>query len=243
MAVLLVYIGFRIYGAIIGFLSGIILASIVLFYNIKSMGKTKVERFDIRIFSEDNFYFVCAMIIIVLIYSLDVIFAKIFFSAEIAGRYSVISLIGKMILFVVSSVGTAMFPINTERFVKGGSTNSVFRKAIILSLIVCFGALTFFFIFPHFIINLLFGSDYASLSNLLIYLGIAFSFCSLLYILILHNISINKIKILHILGLALFLAIEVLFFTLFHSTIEQFAIGFMISNIIAFLGGYFILRK
>ncbi|MDP1728856.1 MAG: oligosaccharide flippase family protein [archaeon] len=243
VAISLVYMGFRIYGAILGFLSGMFLALIVLFYNIKSVTKSKTKKFEIKIFYGENAYFMYAMLIIVLMYSLDVIFAKAFFNSEIAGRYSVISLIGKTIFFVISSIGTAMFPINTERFVSGKSTKSVFRKAILLALIISISAVIIFSLFPHFIINILFGDAYSSASNLLVYLGIAFSFCSLLYLMILQNISMNKIKVKQIIGLSLFLILELSIFFLFHATIEQFSIGFMISNIIAFFGGYLIFKN
>jgi len=241
--VVLVSVGMGIFGAILGFLFGVVAAFIILFFNITNLINAKSEKFKINIFSKENIYPLMAMFFIVLFYSLDVIFAKAFFSSDIAGRYSVISLIGKTILFVIASIGTAMFPINTERHVSGGNTKSILRKAIALSVIVCATAIIFFSLFPKFIINLLFGVQYASAYNLLTYSAIAFSFCSLLYILILQNISMNKINGWKIIVLGLCFVIEISLFFLFHQTIEQFVIGFMTANIIAFFVGLVVLKK
>ena len=241
--VILVSVGLGVYGAIIGFLLGITAAFFILFFDITSIINAKYEKFEVKLFSRDNAYPLLAMLFIVLMYSLDVIFAKAFFSSDIAGRYSVISLIGKTILFVVSSIGTAMFPISTERYAVGENTMSVFRKAFLVSLTICIVAITIFSIFPQIIINILFGEQYASISPLLVYLGIAFSFCSLLYLIILNRISTNNLKFFGIICLTLCLLIEISAFFLFNSTIEQFTIGFMIANIISFFIGLGVLIK
>ncbi len=241
--VILVSVGLGVYGAIIGFLLGITAAFFILFFDITSIINAKYEKFEVKLFSRDNAYPLLAMLFIVLMYSLDVIFAKAFFSSDIAGRYSVISLIGKTILFVVSSIGTAMFPISTERHAVGGNTKSVFKKAFLFSVIICLVAIALFSSFPHLIINLLFGEQYASISPLLIYMAIAFSFCSLLYLIILNRISTNKLGLFGIICLTLCLLIEICSFLLFHNTLEQFAIGFMIANIISFFIGLGVLIK
>ncbi len=233
----LVFVGLGVYGAIMGFLLGITAAFFILFFDINSIINAKPEKFEVRLFSNENMRPLLAMLFVVLLYSLDVIFVKAFFPSDVAGKYSVISLIGKTILFVVSSIGTAMFPISTERHATGGNTKSVFRKAFLLSLGICVIAVTIFSIFPHFIVNLLFGEQYASISPLLIYLGVAFSFCSMLYLIVLNRISMNRLRNFGIVCLTLCLLVEILAFLLFHQTIEQFAIGFMIANIIAFFIG------
>ena len=59
------------------------------------------------------------MLAIVLMYSLDIILAKRFFSAEDAGKYAVISMLGKMIFFGTAAIGKAMFPFTSENYESG----------------------------------------------------------------------------------------------------------------------------
>ena len=186
VGVLLVAFGFKVYGAVIGFISGTIIAFLLVFFTLKEIKNVKEIDGKVSIFSRYNFYPLVAMLLVVLLYSLDVVFAKIFFSPEIAGKYAVISMIGKIILFIVMSVGNVMLPISTEKFANGEKTRSTLKKALLLSLLICLFFLALFFIFPELIIQILFGFQYSSMYNILFYVGVAFSFISLLSLLVLY---------------------------------------------------------
>lgn len=236
----LIYLGLKIYGAIAGFLAGIFLAFLFFFYSFRDIIKSKTKKFSIKIFSEDNLYPLLTMIIFVLLFNFDVVFAKAFFSDELAGKYSVVSLIGKMILFVISSIGTVLLPISSEKHLGGKNTNDVLKKTSSLALFICIVAMIGFILFPQFIISLLFGNQYSSISNILIYVGLAFCFLSFLNIYLLQAIATNKINRKTVILLFLCLSLEVTLFVNFSKDIRLYSIGFMISAMISMIGGYII---
>jgi len=243
LALILVALGFKVYGAVAGFVFGVFAAFFIVFISIREITSAKKEDMKIEMFSRSSIYTIIAMLFMVSLYSLDVIFAKTFFTPEIAGKYAVISMIGKIILFVILSITTAMFPINSEKFAKGYETKHILKKVLGFSTFLCILALLFMIIFPKFIISLLFGSAYTSFSGILLYIGISFSFIALLNVLLLYIISIDKLRAIELISMALFLVLQIILFTLFHSNITQFSMAFMISSIMAFLGGLLLLNR
>jgi O-antigen/teichoic acid export membrane protein len=243
VAITLVSLGFRVYGAVIGFVIGGIFAFFFVFPFIRKI--TSAEKIDekVNIFSKEIASTFLAVLFIVFIYSTDVIFARIFFSKEIAGIYGVISMIGKIILFGATGISNAMFPISSEKFVSGTGTRGVIKKALLAAGLWAGMLLAFFFIFPELVIRILFGEQYLLLKDVLIYVGVAFSFISFLNIFVLYKISTDKFKPKHILVLAIFWIIQMAILYFINGSIESFSIGFMVSTIITFIGSIVLIRK
>jgi len=241
VGVLLVVIGWKVYGAVLGFVSGIIVSFLIIFPFLKDIFEVKESKEKFSIFSKKSLLPFIAIVILVLIYSLDVIFAKAYFSAEIAGKYAVISLLGKIILFLTVSVGNVMLPISTERFIDGQKTK-VLEKTILLVFLICGFALIFFLFFPDLIVQLLFGSQYSSASGILLYIGIAFSSISFLNIFILNSISKNQFRKFQFIYLLSGLILQIILLSIFNQTIEQFSLAFMFSTIITLFGGFVFLK-
>jgi O-antigen/teichoic acid export membrane protein len=243
-AIFLVYFGFRVYGAIIGFILAISISFLLTLLPIKEIVNSKEEKSEkIGIYSNGNIVTFFAMLIIVLMYSLDVIFAKVFFTSELTGGYAVLSLIGKIILFSTMSFGNVMFPISSERFLKKQKTSGMVKKIFFLVSLLCFSALLIFALFPEFIISLLFGDSYLGLSNILLYVGVAFTFISFLNIFILYKISKEEFNNKNLLALFLFLIIQIFMLIKFSNNIQEFSFAFMISTIISFLGTFLLSKK
>jgi O-antigen/teichoic acid export membrane protein len=239
----LVLIGFRIYGAVLAFILGTLISFIIILPMIKEVFQYKGHGEERITFSRNNWYTLVAMIIIVLMYSLDVFFAKGFFSAEIAGKYAVISMIGKIILFVNLAIGNVMLPINTERFLNGNRNKNVINKTVFLIFGICCFSLVLFYFFPEMIVKILFGEEYSSMYPILFYTGITFSVISFLNIFVLYIISENRISKKHIFWLFFFLLFQGGVMYYYHSTINEFVFAFMCSNIITFIGILFVSKK
>jgi len=238
----LILIGFKIYGAIIGFLAGTFIAFLLFFYTFRKLLKNKTENYEISIFSKENILSLIVMILFVLIFNLDVIFAKILFSSEIAGQYSVASLIGKIILFIVSSICTVLLPISSEKHITGADTQAVLRKTFFLSAIIFFIGLFIMGFFPKMVLNILFGPQYVNIASSLFYVGVAFSFISILNIFLINAIATNKLKYSSLVILGFCLGLLIFFFFIFDRSIELFSKGFMISSMISAIGGYIIYK-
>ncbi len=245
IAVILVLFGFGIYGPIMGFILGTFISFLFIFPFIKEIINSEEIAERKAIISRNSLSTLISLFIITLMYSLDIIFAKILFPADIAGKYAVASMIGKIILFGTASVNGAMFPISSERFLKSDKekTRSVITKTFFIILILCLIAIAFLGFFPKFVVGLLFGSKYLEISNIMLYIGIAFSMLSLTNTWILYKISIEEFRIRHAGILIIFLIIQIALFILFSKNLYSFALAFVFSTIITFLGSILLIRK
>jgi len=232
-SILLVVIGFRVYGAMFGLLIAFLIAFILAFYPIKGITQSIRKRSEFKEVYSANFPVLIAITSVILIYSLDIILARRFFSPEIAGQYAFVSLIGKVVIFSSSAIGKAMFPISSENFENGKRTSGLLKKALILVSLISVVALFFYITIPKLVIIILsLGSQqYLYGANILFTLGLAFSFVSLSNILILYNISINKMKKSSF-GLIVFVILEIILLSIFNSNLREFSIALLFVSFI-----------
>ncbi len=144
MAILFVIIGFKIYGAMGGLVVATFSSVLIGFLMLKDVLKAKKESVDFKGIYVENLPSLIAITSIVLIYSLDIIFARAFFSPEFAGYYALVSLVGKVIFFISSSISKAMFPISSEEFESGNRTEGIFKKSALIVVLVSAFILLFY---------------------------------------------------------------------------------------------------
>lgn len=236
LAITLVIVGWKVYGAMGGVVLAALAAFILSFVVIKEVLASKRKKVDFGKIYSYNLPSLVAITSIVLMYSLDIILARRFFSPEIAGQYAFVSLIGKAIVFANLAIGKAMFPLTSESFEKGKDTRSIFKKSLVFVLLISVVALFFYLLFPEFVIKLLsLGSDkYLGASSVLFTLGIAFTFTSLTNTLLLYNLSINRMKK-SAYFLVLFVVIEVVLLSIFSSNIVEFSVSLAVVNFLMFI--------
>lgn len=126
------------------------------------------------------------------IYSTDIILVRHFFSPKEAGLYAALAILGKIIFYASSSVAMVLFPVLSERSAKGSETKKLVSTAIIgvaaISAVLVMG----YFLFPNFIVRMLFGNSYAGAGALLGEFGIFIAFFSVAYIVINACLGIGK---------------------------------------------------
>lgn len=126
------------------------------------------------------------------LYSTDVILVRHFFSANNAGLYSALAILGKIIFYASSAVSLVMFPIISEKTVKKQNTKHLVFVSLLgvagVSLFLCI----FYFVFPSFIVSMLFGKAYVSAHTLLGIFGVFLSLFSLGYIIVNMCLAIGK---------------------------------------------------
>lgn len=240
-SVLFVFFGMQIFGAIIGAVIGFVLGILVsVYFNFDLfMVKTKEVKFN-EIYLESVPYFITT-IVIILIFSLDIILAKRFFSEELAGQYAVLSMIGKMVYFGTISIGKAMFPLTSEKAENGQDSKKLFLKSFFVVGAICLCAVFAFLVLPEFIVWILYGSAYVEMASYLVYSGISFSFLALSNLVLIYALSINKLKRSYF--LFFFLLVEIVLLSLFHDSILEYILAFMFSSIVMFVGSLFFIRK
>jgi len=156
--VLLVYLWFNIFWAIWWFIiSQVLLLMIWYFFVKKQLYKFKnninlenekiIENQIIQDFKKQKIQilqFFLSSIILALLMNIDILFAKHFFSSEIAGTYAGISIIAKFLVFVGMSIETVYYPVLTEK--KKIDKKKVFMLSS-LYLVITAWALGFFYLF------------------------------------------------------------------------------------------------
>ncbi|MCW8965859.1 MAG: oligosaccharide flippase family protein [Candidatus Pacearchaeota archaeon] len=241
LGILLVLIGAKVFGALVGILVGGLIGIVFAFYFNLDLLKNKSEKIETReIYIESIPYFI-VQIVILLVFSLDIILAKRFFSAELAGQYAVLSMIGKIIFFATMSISKAMFPLTCEDCENGKNPKKLFRNSLLMVLFLCTCAISVYALVPKLLVFILYGTQYLDIANYLFVSGIAFSFLSLTNLRLIYGLSVNKLK--YAPFLFIFLIIEIIILSLFNDNILEYILGFMFSNIVMFIGSLFFVRR
>lgn len=237
----LVFVGLRVSGAMGAVLAAGIIAFFFSFFSIKEVLKSKKKKESFKGIYRYSLPSLIAITSIVLMYSMDIIIARVYFSAELAGQYAFISLIGKTIIFANTAIGKAMFPLTSEKFEKGHETSSLFKKSLILISIISAAALILFITMPELLVKILSlgSSKYLAAANVLFIVGLAFTFTSFSNIIVLYKLSIGKMKKSSILLLA-FALLEIIMLCIFHSDIVSFSISLAIANFLLLLYSVFL---
>jgi len=231
LSISLVLIGFKVYGALIGILLGAVVSLVAIFISLKDIISSKRISAPLdNIYSYNLPIFIC-MISIVLMYSLDIIIAKIIFDPIVAGKYAVLSMLGKIIFFGTMAIAKTMFPLSIENYQKGKNTKYIFIKSIKITFILIFLVMTIYTLIPKIVINVLFGAQYLDIYRFLSIIGLAYSFISISNLLLLYSISINPSPRRYYFSL-LFPIIQITLLVLFGSDILNFSMGVMISGLI-----------
>jgi O-antigen/teichoic acid export membrane protein len=168
-----------------------------------------------------------------MIYSIDVLLVKHFFSAEQAGHYAALSLLGKIVFFGATSIGIVMFPKIAEIHSNNKSTKKVFHKSILYTLLISASVVIAYFLFSKIIVNIIFGSQYLEITSLLGLFGLFMLFVSLSYICVLNKLAIGKKKF--IFNLLAAVAAEIALISIFHSSLSQIVMVLTAINAVLFI--------
>lgn len=154
---------------------------------------------------------------VVMLYSQDVIMVRHFFPNAIAGIYSSLSILGKVIFFATSSINFVLFPVLAERKeLKRGYTHLVII-ALFLVTAISLGLTTIYYVFPDFIVGLLFGHQYIEASSLLGNFGLFISLYALASMLVSILLALGKTWVWVFTTIAALA--QILFLTLYHETL------------------------
>ena len=241
VGIFLVYLGFRVYGAIGAVIFSIFVSIFISLFFLKTIIKSKEKRFKTEKIYSYSLPFFISVISITLIFSLDVIIAKRFFTAEIVGKYAIASLLGKMIFWGTAPIAQAMFPLSSESFENKKRTRNLLYKAAIFLFFLCLAAVIVFTLFPKFIISLLFGSQYTDISKILVFMGISFSILAFTNLIVVYALSKNKSSFSF--ALPIFAIIEIVLLSVFSASILQYALAFLFSNLLMFFGTIILIKN
>ncbi len=229
VAVVLVFLGFKVFGAMLGAIFSSLAALAISSMQIRDIlaSKESKERTDeIYAYSKPTFVLIFT---IMAFFSIDILIAKIVFSSELAGTYALASILAKTIFFGTAPISKALFPLSSSEKSKGKNQSLLISSLFILALCIIIALLLFYF-FSDFIIKTFSGKSIPEASFVLFYIAIAMSLISITNLVVLYKLSVGKIKRYYL--LPVFFLIEIVLLFLFSNSLFQFASAFIASSAI-----------
>lgn len=239
LGIFLVLIGFNLNGAI----SAMVLATAIT-YGISFISLNKVFKSKSSDSKSTNFKFdkkeiinytwptLLASFFLAIAINVDIILVKHYFDPEIAGVYAAISTIAKIILYATSPIIGVMFPMVSEKKVKGDKHFKIFLFSLLLTLVGSLIILALYMIAPAKVILVLYGSKYISLYQLLPEAGLFIAFYTLSSLVANYFMVIKNFIFLIIFGLAL--ALQITLIALYHPSLFHVVRILILTNGILF---------
>ncbi|MEK6889316.1 MAG: oligosaccharide flippase family protein [Nanoarchaeota archaeon] len=240
LSFILVSIGFGIYGALLGIIFGSIIALFISKLSLGQIFSAKEKDSETpNIYSYTKPVFM-VMLSVVLFLSIDIIFARIFFSPDLVGAYAISSTIAKIIFIGTQPISKAMFPFTSE--IKNRvEAKKPFFSSLKLVVLLTFVALLIVYFFPESIVKLYAGRNIFEASSILIYLSLSTSFLAITNMVLFYSLSIGRTRYLPI--LIIFVAIQAILLSIFNNSLLQFSLALLCSSIIFLLGSILLTRK
>ncbi|MBI5614063.1 hypothetical protein HY947_04015 [Candidatus Gottesmanbacteria bacterium] len=182
-----------LFSNILSNIAGFLFSCIPLRFVLKTKAsKVEVSKKSALSYSVPTFF---AIIAISAIYSQDVILVKHYFSAHISGIYSALSVLGKVIFFASSSIGIVAFPVLAEKKELKKPFVPIFSLSLFCVAGISLAITTIYFLFPSFVVSLLFGHAFDEASMYLGPFGVFLSFFSLSYLLVNMYLALGKTRV------------------------------------------------
>ena len=173
--------------------------------------------------------------------NVDMILAKHSLDAIEAGQYGALTVVSKIIFFATGIMASVLFSMSAENSHKGDSSRGILKIALALVLLASLVATFIYFAYPAFILNMLFGSKYQSVSSYLGWFAIAVTLFSLSNVIFQYLLSIHKTKISYaLMAVAILLIVAIM---LYGTSISAILTILIISQIAAIIVGSFYLFK
>ena len=191
----LIAVGFKLGGAIFGFLLGPFCALIYLWFRLNrryASSRSQGVRYDWRRIINAGAGAAAATIATALMGSADVVLVKHFFDAHAAGLYAAASLGGKTLLYLVGFVPTVLLPQAADRHARGETREVLFMSLLMFASIALCGLFIFKF-FGTFVLHALVGHAFDAASPLLVTYGLAMVLLALTNALTYYGIATHRL--------------------------------------------------
>lgn len=234
IAVLLVYLGFGVNGALLAIAAGSLVGIIIGFYQLrKILANVEARKFDSSRIYQYARPVAAASLLSMLIITTDQVLVKHYFLADEAGRYAAAGVIAKVVWFISVFFLPAMFPKVVDKITKKEDSSSLLRKAMVYTCILAAAGTLLYFLIPEFIIKIMYGSEYAGIAGYLWIFGMAMGFFALTQILVNYNLAHERSGFIWILLFGF--VFEIFGILLWHAYIFDIVIVFLIANLLMLL--------
>ena len=155
----------------------------------------------------------------IIINNSDIILVKHFFENQEAGLYASLALIGRVVYFVAWMFVMLLLPKVIKMKKEGKDTLPILLKYVAYIFLLSVSIVTFTYLFPEFVVRLMFGEQYISIAFLLWKYALATSIFAIANIFAYYYLSLGKYIPVIVSALLGFSQIGLI--VIFHETLEQ----------------------
>lgn len=204
-----------ILGILISFIVGLIPVNLKIF-NAKNLTLENLPKKEILTFFTLTAFYELTLIII---NNSDILLVKTFFNTEEAGLYASLALIGRVVYFVTWMFVMILLPKVIQLAKEGKNTTPILMKNLLFIGFFSFSIVIFTFLFPDFVVQIMFGERYISIAPLLWKYALATALFALANVFAYYFLSLNKYFPVFI--AAIFGILQVVGIVIHHQTLNQ----------------------
>lgn len=224
-SIVLVMIGWKVYGIIVAILIGTLLAVVYGIYYMKKYvwkknGWVTEHGIDLKEFMHYSIGTIVAQGCVIALTNGDILLVKAYFNDTEAGLYSSASVIGKIAMYVSTAIVATLFPMVVEKHQKGESTENLFRKAMLYGGGMAVACAAGMLLFGRLVIGILFGERYLEAIGILPAVCIYVVALTFITVMMNYLLAIDRVKVFGIVMVAS-LAMIVVFSVWVHKSVTQ----------------------
>jgi len=239
LGIILVVLGFKVMGALLGLGLAILLALILAFFQLprevrkaKSIDLGNLRMGSIYKYSVPVFFSFLGWMILT---NGDVILVKHFFSPEDAGFYSVAQMVGKIILFLPAVIGVVLFPKMSEAFSLEKATQPLLKKGLVITGLLCIFVSIFCIAQPGLVLKVLTRKEAIQAIRLVPFFCIAMTLYALVQQFVTYNLAVHRFRYTVYLLLAALLQVGLI--TIFHPSLSAVLFSLILNSGLLFCAG------
>lgn len=246
----LVFVGLQAFGAFLGFILAEIVAMAVSLLQLPAwifkMTRKAYQTHKPFIRLKEVYVYFLPVSVAFLAYNLfvnmDVIMVKHFFNASDAGIYSIVQTVGKILLYLSSSIALVFFPVTIQQTFQKKNTIPLLKKCLLFVGLLSVSAALLTFAFPGLMLTIVSGKALPLCVPLVRFIILPMSIFSIVYIFIFYHLSVGNFRF--IIVMFLISLLQNIFIVLFHQTLfNVIAVLFMSSLFSLAMCFYSIRRK
>lgn len=219
--IILVMLGFKAIGALIGYLLANIVGIVVGAHCLPKYVFTERKRQNALLDKGQIYqYFIpvaAGLLCFSILTNIDVVMVKHYFSPEEAGIYSIAQIVGRILLFLPLGITIVMFPKLSYNFSSRKETLPILKKSALLLGIVSFPFVLICILKPVFVLKVLTAKFYPESIALVRLFSTVMASFSFVYLILFYYLSIHNLRFIFFLLASTVL--QVFLIIMFHATL------------------------
>lgn len=195
IAVFFVGQGFGVQGALYAFILAFAIPYILTFIPLKNLLNPvqEKEHIELRRMLKFGVGSIISVFAVTAFVTSDILLVKHFFNPSLAGLYAGMTIVGKIVYFFSAPIGSVMFPLIVQKYAKKENYHTDFRLALILVGLPSLLLTSAYFLMPDIVIQFVMKrNEYIAAAPYIGFVGIFFTFYSLITVMVNFFLSIQK---------------------------------------------------